>query len=209
MADFDYARQSLTPYGIGDIHFLSWSERVSCGSLLVVPPVAPTGNYRPALMSELRDRMRRWFGAEPVDPSVGRRLYVSRAGSMVRRIANESDILPVLERFGFERIQTEHLSLAEQVRLVGSASILIGNHGAGLTHACWMLPGSSLFELRRHGDRANNCYYSLAGALGISYRYLTCKAADERKSTHSADLVVDPALLHTELAAMIPEKPIP
>jgi hypothetical protein len=80
--------------------------------------------------------------------------------------------------------------------------MLIGNHGAGLTHACWMLPGTALFELRRQGDSANNCYYSLAGALGIRYYYLMCKAADERKATHAADLVVDPALLEAELAAL-------
>jgi hypothetical protein len=29
-----------------------------------------------------------------------------------------------------------------------------------------------------------------------------CKAADERKATHAADLVVDPALLEAELAAL-------
>src|SRR5208337_5570234 len=76
MADFDYARQSLEPYGLRDVRFLAWSERVSCRDLLVVPPVAPTGNYRPAVMSALRDRMRRYFGASPG----GRRLYISRAG---------------------------------------------------------------------------------------------------------------------------------
>jgi capsular polysaccharide biosynthesis protein len=206
MADFEYARQSLEPYRLGNIRFLSWSERATCRDILVVPPVAPTGNYRPAVMSALRDRMRRWFGTAPADGPDRRRLYISRAGSAVRRIANEPDILPVLERFGFERVQTEQLSLSEQVRLVGSASILIGNHGAGLTHACWMLPGSSLFELRRQGDSANNCYYSLAGALGINYRYLTCAAADERKATHSADLVVNPSLLAAELAALIEGK---
>ncbi|MGA2642463.1 MAG: glycosyltransferase family 61 protein [Spirochaetia bacterium] len=198
MADFDYARQSLEPYSLGDIRFLSWSERASCRDLLVVPPLAPTGNYRPAVMSALRDRMRRWFGAS----QGGRRLYISRVGSAARRIANESEMLPVLERHGFERVLSERLSFSEQVRLVGSASMLIGNHGAGLTHACWMLPGTALFELRRQGDSANNCYYSLAGALGIRYYYLMCKAADERKATHAADLVVDPALLEAELAAL-------
>ena len=122
MADFEYAHQSLAAYRLPDIRFLAWSERVSCRDLLVVPPVAPTGNYRPAVMSALRDRMRRFFGARPAS----RRLYISRAGAAARRIANESDVLPLLERHGFERVLAERLSLSEQVRLVGSASILIG-----------------------------------------------------------------------------------
>jgi len=204
MADFPYAHQSLEPYGLKDVRFLSWSERASCRKLLVVPPVAPTGNYRPAVMKALRDRMRRHFGAGPSR----RRLYISRSGAAGRRIVNEAEILPVLERFGFERVLTEQLSFPEQVRLVGSASVLIGNHGAGLTHACWMLPGTDLFELRRHGDAANNCYFSLAGALGIGYRYMTCRAEDERKPTHTADLVVDASRLEAELAALFEGRPI-
>jgi capsular polysaccharide biosynthesis protein len=198
MADFEYARQSIEPYGFRDIRFLGWSERIWCRELGIVLPVAPTGNYRPAIMKRLRDRMRRHFG--PGQPE--RRLFISRAASAGRRIINESEVLPVLQGFGFERILTEQLSFSEQVRLVGSASILIGNHGAGLTHACWMLPGTDLFELRRQGDSANNCYYSLATALGIRYHYLTCKAFDERKATHTADILVDVPQLKAELSAL-------
>lgn len=204
MADFGYTRQSLEPYGLQDVHFLTWSERAVCRDLLIVAPVAPTGNYRPLVMSALRDRMRRHFGAAPS----GRRLYISRADSARRRIANESEMLPVLEQFGFERVLTERLSFSAQVRLVGSATILIGNHGAGLTHACWMLPGTVLFELRRQGDSANNCYFALANALGIKYHYLTCKAVRDTKPTHAADLVVDVARLEAELAALTQRTPI-
>jgi capsular polysaccharide biosynthesis protein len=199
MADFEYARQSLAPYGLNKVQFLGWSDRAVCRELALVLPVAPTGNFRPLVMSALRSRMRKYFRAGPAQKG----LYISRAGSAGRRIVNESEVLPVLQRFGFERVLTERLSFSEQVRLVGSASIVIGNHGAGLTHACWMLPGTNLFELRRQGDQANNCYFSLAAALGMRYHYLTCKTENDRSATHTADILVDIPRLETELVSLI------
>lgn len=198
MANDTYVPESLAAYELSDIQIVSWTERVSCKDLLVVEPTAPTGNYRPALMDALRSRMRRFFGAG----LAGRRIYVSRAGAAVRRIANEEEILPLFRRYGFETIKAEQLSFPEQVRLMGSASILAGNHGAGLTHICWMLPGTSVLELRRRGDAANNCYYALAGALGVRYYYLSCDAAREQDPTHRADLVVDPVQLEHELVRL-------
>lgn len=199
MADYSYSRETLVPYGLESIRYLAWNERLFCSDLAVVTQVAPTGNYRPSVMARLRRRMRAFFGA--VDG--GRRLYVSRAHAGRRRVANEAELLPILKRFGFERVSIERLSFAEQVRLAGSASILLGNHGAGLTHACWLPPGAVLFELRRTGDRENNCYYSLAGALGLKYHYLNCRAENDRKATHDADIVVDVPRLETELAVAI------
>jgi len=198
MANFHYVPQTIEPFTMADVRLLDWAERVFCRELLVVSPAAPTGNYRSSLMGALRNRMRGHFGAR----SAGRRIYISRGGAAVRRIANEEEILPLLERFGFETIRTEGLSFAEQVRAIGSASVLASNHGAGLTNMCWMRPGSKVLELRKDGDRDNNCYYSLAAALGIRYHYLCCRATPEHSEAHTADLLVDGPRLEGELAAL-------
>jgi capsular polysaccharide biosynthesis protein len=196
MADYSYCAHSLEAFKLENTRCFPWSERVRAGELLVVGPAAPTGNFRPSHMIALRERMRRRFGAG----APGRKLYISRARAPGRRIANEEEVGAVFLRHGYERIAPEELSFDEQVRIAGSASVLAGNHGAGLTNMCWMVPGTTVLELRRQGDRHNNCYYSLAAALGIGYRYLACSAADERQPTHVADLVVDLHRLETELA---------
>ena len=195
MADQGYVEESLEPYGLGQVQVLSWRDRAFCRQLRLVGAVAPTGNYRPELMRALRERMRSHFGVE----GGSRRIYISRAGASFRRIANETEILPLLERFGFQSVRAEHLSFSEQIRVIGSASVLVSNHGAGLTHQCWMKPGTTVLELRRAGDRIDNCYYALAGALGITYRYQACRAVDDRLPTHAADLVVDLRQLAAEL----------
>ena len=195
MAAFSYVTQSLEAYHLSEVRAFSWHERIRCRHLQVIGEMAPTGNYRPELMRALRDRMRGHFAAT----GSGRRIYVSRSGAAVRRIANEAEIVPVLDKLGFERVEPERLSFGEQVRLMGSASILVSNHGAGLTHMCWMGAGTTVLELRRQGDRMNNCYFALAGALGMAYHYLSCPSVDDRRPTHVADLVVDPARLEHEL----------
>ena len=177
MAMSAYVVPSLEPYGFSSVSVCSWRERIRCSDLLIVTQAAPTGNYRPLLMKALRDRIRAHCGAE----SAGRRLYISRARAARRRIVNETQVAEVMVRHGFERVFLEDLSFQEQVRLVGSASVLAGNHGAGLANMSWMLPQTTVLELRLRGDGQNNCYFSLASALELKYRYLTCDPANRRR----------------------------
>jgi capsular polysaccharide biosynthesis protein len=202
MARFAYVDESLAPYPAKDIRMIAQKEIVRCRDLLVVPPVAPTGNYRPPLMKAVRDRYRAFF------PGTGgrRKLFISRSGAAFRRISNESDLLPVLEKHGVERVMMESLSFSAQVKLLGTAAVLVGNHGAGLTNMLWMPPGARVLELRRAGDRENNCYFSLASALDLDYFYLKSDAIEERKSTHVADSRVDPEELDRALSVMGGEK---
>jgi capsular polysaccharide biosynthesis protein len=198
MADYPYVKESLEAYGKLHIHCMAKSEKARCREILAVSAAAPTGNYRPALMASLRDRFRGHFGVDAGD----RKIYISRAVAARRRVANEKDLLPLLQRHGFEIVQAEKLSFAEQVRMAGSAGILVGNHGAGLTNMTWMAAGSKVLELRAEGDSRNNCYYSLAAALGISYHYQLCAPARQGQTTHLADIVVDVAQFEKNLAAL-------
>ncbi|HUW39946.1 MAG TPA: glycosyltransferase family 61 protein [Rectinemataceae bacterium] len=214
MADFPYVAPSLAPYGLSPPRILGPDESVRCAELVVMPAVAPTGNYRPALMRALRERFRNFFGAvRPVGSAgssgadgsgrpagSGRRLFISRAEAPWRRIADEEELLPILERHGFERVVMESLPFEEEVRLVAQAEVVVGNHGAGLTHLAWMAPGAKVLELRRRGDAANNCYFSLASALDIAYYYLQCDPVYPAADTHVADLVVDVAAFERTLA---------
>ena len=196
MAMFSYVPPSLGPYGFSEVCVTPWKERIRCADLMIVTQAAPTGNYRPSLMRSLRSRFRSHFGSGRAQ----RKLYISRARAERRRIRNEDEVADVLARHGYERIFLEDLSLQEQVQMVGSAKVLLGNHGAGLANMAWMLPGTTVLELRLQGDRQNNCYFSLASALDIQYRYLSCDAAERQNDAHVADLVVDSVELEKELS---------
>ncbi len=198
MADFPYVLPSLSLFKIGELKILRRRECAVCRDLLVLPAVAPTGNYRPTLMRSLRERFTASFGKT----GGSRKIFVSRAAAPKRKIINEQEILPVLRRHDVESVVLERLSFPEQVRLLSSTSILVGNHGAGLTNMAWMAPGSRVLELRRSGDRENNCYFSLAAALDLHYHYLQCNVTDERQPTQSADFIVDPIRLDHALSSL-------
>jgi capsular polysaccharide biosynthesis protein len=199
MAMFPYVHESLLPYPVDGMKTVDPRERVPCDDLLVVPPLAPTGNYRPKYLELLRKRMRSFFSVPPS----GRRIFISRAQAPRRRIANEKDLGPVLRNHGFEQVVLEDLSFSEQVRLAGSASVLAGSHGAGLTNMCWLTAGSRVLELRRRGDAANNCYFSLASALDLPYWYLQCDAVRPASDAHVGDLLADPRALGRVLTDML------
>jgi capsular polysaccharide biosynthesis protein len=86
-------------------------------------------------------------------------------------VVNESELEPILARYGFEVVEAENLSLAEQIQLFSQAEAIAGPHGAGLTNIVFAPPGCKVFELF-----AETCvrpmYYQLADVVGQSYWYL-------------------------------------
>jgi len=76
----------------------------------------------------------------------GKRIYISRLDSS-RSPNFEKTLVSRLREEGWEILNTERMSLADQVNTISSASILCGVHGAGLAGMIWMAPGSQVIEL--------------------------------------------------------------
>jgi capsular polysaccharide biosynthesis protein len=152
---FRYMAESLAPWPELRTVTLATRTLTRLSDATLVPALAPTGNYRPESIQLLGDRWRAHVGVS----SPHRRVYVSRASAPWRKIANENEILPLMRQAGFEVVQLEGLSFANQVRLLAETKVLISNHGAGLTNMLFMQPGGHVVEIRRSGDAENNCYF--------------------------------------------------
>ena len=94
----------------------------------------------------------------------------------------------MLKQFGLESYCLEDISFLDQIRLLAQAKLLISNHGAGLTNMLFMPAGSRVIEFRKENDCINNCYFSLANALGLDYLYLLTKPL---KDDHNSDVMID------------------
>lgn len=94
------------------------------------------------------------------------RIYISRNGR--RSVINESQLIKLLERYGFEVIEDKPRSLAEQIRLYKNASFVIGPHGASFTNIIWCKPGTHLFELFPP-DYLSEFFLYLSQILGLKY----------------------------------------
>jgi hypothetical protein len=108
-----------------------------------------------------------------------RRIYASRASQKARRLQNEGQLLPLLEKFGFEVVFFEKLSFDEQLQLMLETEILLGIHGANLVNMLFLPPTALIIELMNEAH-FNEAYYLLASSLQLPYYAVPCKMADTR-----------------------------
>lgn len=76
-----------------------------------------------------------------------RRLLVSRRKAKVRRWLGEAEAFPKLQKLGFELVELENLSLAEQARLFSEAEMVVMPHGGGLANCAFCTAGTTIVEL--------------------------------------------------------------
>jgi hypothetical protein len=195
----DFVKASLNVFGVKRVEFIRPNEVVKCRSLLMPTHTAPSGHFRDEVIQGVRTTLLNALGESHQG---GERLYISRRLAGRRRIANETELTPVLEKFGFETVYAEELSFEQQVKLFSRARYLVSNHGAGLTNMLFMRDGGAVLELRHVSDYISNCYFILASALKLDYYYQLCQAEGNSADAHTADLIVDPKELETNLTRL-------
>jgi len=88
-----------------------------------------------------------------------------------RRVLNEEELVQALQNTGrmFARIVSfdDSISFHNQLKIVRNTDILIGMHGAGLTHLMFLPDWAGVFELYHCQDPA--CYSDLARLRGLKY----------------------------------------
>lgn len=96
--------------------------------------------------------------------------YLSRR-TKYRKVLNEEELLSRLEAnedYSVQRASYERLSFPDQLAITRNTDILIGMHGAGLTHLLFLPNWACIFELYNCEDP--NCYKDLARLRGVRYR---------------------------------------
>jgi hypothetical protein len=96
-----------------------------------------------------------------------------------RRLVNQTRLLALASTIPHVRIHSVDftpLSFPDQIRAVRDADVLVGVHGAGLTHAMWLHPGAAVAEILPHG-LAHKGFRNLAQLLGLGY--FSLHAAEE------------------------------
>ena len=198
----DWQRESLDRLGVtadrqepfGDDH---WQVE----SLLLPSLLGYSGMMRPWAADWLRRRI-----GLPKPAARRRRIYLRREKAGYRRVANEAELLPILEKYKFEFHETQGLSLTEQMKLFSGADCVVSIHGAGLANLLFSPPGVNVVEFMSPLPQyANSCYYSLCAAAGHTYGYILGEhdAADlvgKMSGRWRIDLRVDPEKLRRMLA---------
>jgi hypothetical protein len=134
-----------------------------------------------------------------------RKIYVSRSRAKIRRLKNESEILSLLEKEGFETVYFEGMSFMDQVQLMRETLILAGVHGSNMVNILFLPETATVLELMNE-HYLNDAFYLLSSSVGVSYYSVPCKMVNEELKTsndpvaiNDADLVVDPELFRQTL----------
>ncbi len=140
------------------------------------------------------------------DPNATRRIYLTRGRASGRSLANEDEIAPILERFGFESVDTAAMTVAEQMDLFGGAAHVIGIHGAGMVNLLFRAGASlSVIEVFPPNNVAPH-YYWLSAVLGYDYNAIQgkeCRPGDATASmTDKIEFRLEPRQLQTAIERM-------
>ena len=104
-----------------------------------------------------------------IHPGSSRGVIVSRRHTEKRRLgriwANEKECARELHA---EPVVYENLKFTDQVSVSMGAKTMIGMHGAGLVHALWLKPGSTLIEIFPKNKRRWG-YRNIANMIGLRY----------------------------------------
>jgi len=146
------------------------------------------------------DFMQQRITVQPCQPS--RRIYVPRPTG-TRKIANESELYPVLEKYGFELYSPDEG--ADQAQAFHEAAFVVAAHGAALANLVFCQPGTQVLELMS-AEHLQPYFFTLAQAAGLRHSYIVGPTTQPRKNRWGLcfhDFTIDPQHLDRALRALL------
>ena len=124
---------------------------------------------------------------------VGKKVfYISRRGGP-RSVLNEDEIVRSLQSLDVTVVQTERMTLQQQMVLFSEAGWIIGPHGAGIQNALWAPRGCRVLELV-NARYFSGVYWTLAESLNQPYGFVAGASASGKDSLQEG-YACDPRLV--------------
>ena len=157
------------------------------------------------ILTAVRDRILERLATDGVDlRRTGRRIILSRRGFTQRQLVNEAEIVETLRPHGFEVIQPEQLTFAEQVQMYQAADIIVGSASSALINCIFCRPGTQVVALVHESPefyfRGFTSFVESSGARLLFVRGTTLQA--EGVHPMHANYMVPPATMRRALEAV-------
>lgn len=120
-----------------------------------------------------------------------------------RTISNESQVLELMNLFGFYCTDFEGLSYLDSYSIMKNAKYFFGIHGGGLTNMLFMPPNGTIIEFKTDNiNPRSHCYHDLAINCGHNYYMFIAKSTDPFNNViegKGCDICIDISALYVEL----------
>ncbi|PGY09710.1 DUF563 domain-containing protein [Bacillus sp. AFS031507] len=195
-----YQPETLHQLGIADDQLIkTHSGFHGQAENLIIPsqPAFPTKwGYDFLRKAFLRDTM--------LTSSDRKRIFISRKWS--RKITNEEQVMKVLTKYGFVKVDLESLSVADQVQLFSSAEVIIAAHGAALTNLTFCQPGTKILEIFTPSYIIPH-YWAISSLGNLKYDYFIGQlgrhvSQSENRWTGGDDIIINLPKFKTHLKRM-------
>ncbi len=100
-----------------------------------------------------------------------KRLYLSRNQSGNRRLINEVEVINFLQKYDFEVVNLELLTIAQQAQILSQAQIVISPHGSGLSNIVFCQVKTIIIEIFSP-HYVYPCYWLISNLMNLDYYYL-------------------------------------
>ncbi|MDY7023884.1 MAG: glycosyltransferase family 61 protein, partial [Cyanobacteriota bacterium] len=100
-----------------------------------------------------------------------RRIYIDRNQANYRKVLNNQQVVQLLERYGFQRLHLETLSIVEQAYYLNAAEVVVAPHGAGLTNLVFCDARTKVIEIFSPGY-ITPLYWFLSTICQLEHYYL-------------------------------------
>lgn len=118
-----------------------------------------------------------------------RKIYLKRKATQLRSIINMNQVENFFIKNGFEMIETEKMTFAEQVKLFYETKLVIGASGATFTNLLFMQPETkAVIFYPSHPSANHGIFQPLADVSGVKFIHYKTIPVDE-KSIHSNFMV--------------------
>lgn len=192
-------RASLAAYGIGAERLIEtgWSNPLRLWRAWCVSPIWSDHIPHPAAIHLMRAAL-----PSPSEEAAPAAIALIRPGETTRRIANEQEVLPMLEGAGFRPVDVAALPFLSQVALFRGARRVFGVVGSGLTGLIYAPDGVAVLATgpARWGDRFFYALGQLRAARWVEVRGPS--SWDGQGEMRDAAFTIPPAALATGLARL-------
>lgn len=148
-----------------------------------------TALYSPDGLQRVRQSMVTCLGETA--GALKRRLFLRRTGKS-RPMNNSIEIEAMVREYGFEIIEPETLSFAEQVRLFSSAELIVSQGGAALGNIIFAPTGCHVIVLTTWSPYTVHYYFAnLAALLGQRCTLIMCEPVQSDLGPHRAHMGVN------------------
>ena len=163
-----YERETLALAGIPAEKIFPVDEASHFRCERIVTTSIRTEHWQHALPSWVPNYLRNLVDVTTAPNTSARRLYLTRENALFRKVLNEAQLRPILEKHGFAVIDPGTLSVREQAKLFANAGVIVSPHSSALTNLVFCPPGVTVLEIFP-ADYFDVSFWTAATMAGCHY----------------------------------------